>query len=536
MIETKLTVPEPGYVMRRRVKTVERERAADYLIPSVQSRITYAVLDGFAVHVTADAAVCPVCGREMPAYGPGRTKTRAEIEAWASLQTSLFGDPPPRLEFGVPVKEPGPLTCPECGNTSVRSAGEREATLTERRGKVSLTVALKTGDETRLLGVKPPESGWKTETLTFDLKSGKVYITLNNEHDSATRDVTGAEYPWPGEHPAVKLADGSKTVRRALKHAFERICGESIPFGERELSAERFVLLTRFRGYGRDFYRLVPYADAYYRIGRTFRKASERLRRADRVPEFYRSSGLPTAKTVRKILFYEPSLLFYTDELSRLWNIIRDSGLFCAALSGTVYWNLAYLHMRPAAFRYLYDLRNECGVLKMMRVFTDWNRGWMEYAPWYLSYSEEFRAAERKKWRKWRYGPKQSGDYPMFIGDIFSVPLLRSSEAEKYPADTEVRGFRFVLLRTSFEYIRAGKALRNCLDHWEDFQGSVYAVYDPDGKCVAAAELERGKLCLALASDNDPIEKVEELPIALGEWMRLNGLEWEHHDEAYEEI
>lgn len=537
MTETRLTVPEPGYVMRRRVKTLERERAVDYLIPSVQSRITYAELDGFAVHITADAAVCPVCGREMPAYRQGPTRTRAEIETWATLQTSLFAPAPDCLEFMTPIADPGTLKCPECGKKSGLSAGEREVTLTERRGKVSLSVVLKQGDETHLKGVKTPKEGWKTETLTFNLKSGKIYITLKSGDESVTRDITGAEYPWPVDHPVIKLADGSKTVRRALKHALERRWGESVPFGERELTAERLVLLTRFRGYSRDFYRLVPYADAYYRIGRTFRKEAKMLRRADRVPEFYRTLVLPMAKSVRKIIFSEPSLLFYTDELRRLWVLLGDVNLFRAALSGSIYVVLAYLRMRPATFRYLYDLRNECGILKMLRVLMAENRGWMDYAPVYLSYSKEFRAEERRTWREQKQGPVRNTEYPKFVGDRFSVPLLIRSEAEaKYPADVEACGFRFERLASSFEYLRAAKALRNCLADWEEFRGNVYAIYGPDGTCVAAAEVGGKKLHQALSSDNDMTAKVEGLPAAISEWMKLNGLEWEHPDEAYAEM
>lgn len=537
MIETKITVPEPGYVMRRRVKTVERERAADILTPSVQSRTTCAELDGFAVHIATDAAVCPVCGREMPAYGPGRTKTRAEIEAWASLQTSLFAAASKFLEFMTPIADPGPLTCPECGKKSVLSVGEREVTLRERRGKVSLSVVLKQGDETRLKDIRTPKEGWRSETLTFNLKSGKVYITLKNGDESETRDISGAEYPWPENHPVIKLTDGSKAVRRALKHAFERIQVESLPFGERELSAERLVLLTRFRGFGRDFYRLVPYADEHYRIGRTFHKAARRLRHADRVTEFYRRSGLPMVKSIRKLLFAEPSLLFYADELERLWTLIGNVDLFRAAMSGTVYVNLAYLHMRPSAFRYLYDLRNECGILKMLRVLMAPDRGWLEYAPVYLSYSKEFRKAERRGWKDQKRGHVRNTEYPKFIGDRFSVPLLIQSDAEaKYSADSEIRGFRFERLATSFEYLRAGKALRNCLDDWEEFRGSVYAVYGPDGTCVAAAEVSGNKLHQALSSDNDLIAKIEGLPWALEEWMKANSLEWKYPDEAYAEI
>ena len=53
---------------------------------------------------------------------------------------------------------------------------------------------------------------------------------------------------------------------------------------------------------------------------------------------------------------------------------------------------------------------------------------------------------------------------------------------------------------------------------------------------MAAAEVGGKKLQQALSSDNDMTAKVEGLPAAIGEWMKLNGLEWEHPDEAYAEM
>ena len=139
-----------------------------------------------------------------------------------------------------------------------------------------------------------------------------------------------------------------KPVNRELKNQFIKIFRGSLPFRTKELTVEQFVLMTRFIGYNCGFYNALPYAEKENLIERRFLKSAKRLHHAVKVPNIFEKTTLPKVKSIRKLLFCNPALFFYTEELEQLWKIIEDVNLFRNFItSQNIFSELAFLHKMP---------------------------------------------------------------------------------------------------------------------------------------------------------------------------------------------
>ena len=91
--------------------------------------------------------------------------------------------------------------------------------------------------------------------------------------------------------------------------------------------------------------------------------------------------------------------------------------------------------------------------------------------------------------------------------------------------DCTINGYHFFWLRSSNEYARAAKRLKNCLGEWQSYYSPVVCVRKKD-KLVASIELYRKKVVQARGFNNQPIEDDVSLYKAVQVWMEMYKLVW----------
>ena len=544
MKEISLIVPGFGYVIRSREIRIDRDTAPDVLTPKIQKRLTKAIRCDDAVLLVKHAAVCPRCGKELPAYSRNpaaerkfTAKTPEELERWSSYQMSLFGDEPEEIEFNTPVDKISRFFCPRCGEAFHKSGGFRNVVITAKKRKVSVMLRLGSADFFKIdWAPKTKLAEWSRhtvfETITFNLNNGHTFLSLESGSGCryTVRDITGARLPDSNSDPVIEIVETCKPVRRALKRFLEPYWNGRMPFSQRELTIARYILLVRFVGYDRSFYRAVPCTDHENEIVKSFARRAERLHFASHVPRLFASSGLPEVKSISKTIYTAPAWMFYQAELERLWGFIKDLNyfrrLFEPGGATNLFETLSVLHRQPACFSFLSEYAEEAGEKKLFRLLAYGRSRWWDYAPVYLSLSDHYKAIEKTKWKTAFFPRGHAVDGPPVGPTAFSIPVpaAGSRAGACLPPDGAVCGYVFTRLSSSREYRLAGTQLHNCLkDYWRLYNGTVYGIVK-DHRYLAAVELCGRVIRQAYTSYDRPMDAEGPLFEAYEIWKRNNGL------------
>lgn len=206
------------------------------------------------------------------------------------------------------------------------------------------------------------------------------------------------------------------------------------------------------------------------------------------------------------------------------WATSTISRRLLQSRSQNIYRTLAFLHRSPSAAVYLTDLREQNGPAAVFRELNDGTAIWQYIAADYAAMSDYAKKEERRRWKgrnkdgNGPYGPERGN------GGLFSVrtpPLVRNPD--ELPPDCVLEGIRFQRLDNSNEYRRAGKELRNCLDCWENFGGTVYGIL-LNGHFAAAAELDGKRILQAYGYRNRSVETDQRVYGANCAWKERYGL------------
>ena len=282
--------------------------------------------------------------------------------------------------------------------------------------------------------------------------------------------------------------------------------------------------MTRFVGYSRDFYDCVPYTCYAFGVGRAFRTRAKRMHRAADVARLYDVLALPAVKSIRRIVFAQPGLLFYAEGIRDVWEALGDYNLLARFLrQDGVYRMLSELYMRPGILEYMRDYAAiKGGVYLLLDMETDWGRV-CRIAVDYASMSLGLRRQIQSGWRRRR-------DMVAAPRHAYSVPMSRPDTAI---ADCTVDGYEFRWLRSSNEYADAATQLQNCLCEWSP-DGSPVVGVRKRGRFVAAIEVYRGCVVQARGRGNRDIHADPVLCAAFDSWMTRYGLQWGVRDDEWE--
>ena len=535
MQEINLTLPHLGFRIETREITVDSDRAQDILTAEEQQKTSYAVRNDNDVTITKHVIVCSYCGEETPAYADCishskksfKSKTRDEIDLWATRQMSLFGEPPQTISFNDPIGRMDRFTCPHCSTKLV--ADERKYHVIIRSGRRKIKILRELNNFEDYFAVSWIKDFQTTdfdlyEAITFNLRNGHTSVSLENSTGEklAVRDISNDDVSNMSEGPVFKLVQFYEPVYREIKRFFSKHWSGAFPFMFREMDAEKYILLTKFIGYDREFYIALPFSNAGNGIDKSFAEIAKRLHNANDVPALFKASNLPNIKTIRKIIFTNPALLFYLKELEIFCQIFNDPNFFRTFLgSREVYKALSTLHKYPRMADYYTELAAAIGQKALCNYLSNGNDFVYSYALEYLLLSDYEKRIARKKWTS-SFFFKEDYREIRKLGNTFSVPIPpRNNGIDEL--ECRIDGYSFVRLRNSKEYITAGKELQNCLGVWERFDTDVYVI-SKAGKYVAAVEISDDVITQAYTYQNGEIREDHELFSAFCTWKEQNVL------------
>ncbi len=525
-----LEIPN-GYRLNRRVQAMELEAACALLRTKKRRRYTCAVKKGGIVELVRELVVCPACGHEspsynrplMPIYGQRdaiqRPATKEVLEAWTSRQMTFFEETQ-ALHFRQFNPPGGAYECPQCLYKSHPFTGNIPVVLIHRRHK--LTVRQEVTSLADILSIPWLRSLsfafpiW--EEFVFNFRNGRTYIQLVDQvgEKLAVYDLTSRKNV--NSVGAFHFLFQNTRLRRMVKKAFELEWRSKLPFSEQELDLPHLMLLTEFIGYPKTFYYAIPYARGTYGVDPLFRKERARLHRAVDIPQLYRCSALPQAKSVRRFIFQNPAVLFYQEECQRLCKLVDDLNLFCRLLaSPSLYLLLAALKAHPGIFSFFEDYVQVKGGKGLLdKVLPYWG-GAFYYALHYCTLSKGTKNQEQIRWRK--------KDFHFRFRITMSPFSLPMPPIHTKIHDCTINGYRFFWLKNSSDYYNTSQELHNCLDTWGPYNNPVICAAK-NQRALAAIEVKDGSYIVqAQLPHNCFIKEGTPLYAAYRIWRRKYGLQ-----------
>ncbi len=534
MEDNKLLIPG-SYTITREEHAFDADEAVSVITNTDLTKYSSGSFRGNTVTLVSYSVNCAVCGAKTPAYGKffGIAKdTKKEkyvlpyaAEKWSEGQYDFLKPWSPDIKLCEELPCADGLVCPRCGIGFLCKNEPRDITVRSRRGKISFTVPV---------NKRCKERKTCSETVSFNLKKGRIYVSCESDGEKTVRDLTGKDpSKCEAQFEALKFLRYCAPLVREIALRFEKISGAPLPFEENEASFVRFILPTVFVGYGKRFYRGIPFDESGMRVEGSFRKTASALRRASRVPRYLNTTRLPKKKSVRRTLFEDPALLFFTPELELLWDVSGDVNCFVRMLkehTAALYSVLSVIHTRPSTAAFLTDYVKTTGVrvdeltsdVKLLKRLPYVGSGFDYYASYYASLTDKGREKERMRWKTNR---KDVGS--MKPGPFFSVPVRRAHPGEEKrltPAErSSVGEFVFERLDNTREYICAGKILHNCLGVWDPHSTDVWGIKE-NGKYVGAVEIYKNEVLQAETAYNEPISYDVRINAAFETWCEQNGL------------
>lgn len=520
-----------GYEIVEKRRELPLEKAKEWLLTRRRQRYSTAERNGSSAVLTRHVIRCPHCGGELPAYPRFAIGL---LEDWCGvIPATVPGhavrtwawDSPERqtgvLQLNEPCRAQGGYICPRCGGSS--DAARRRERVCLRFDKTKLVVECRTTDLRTLL-----EDPWfpqervvlplpVCERLEFHFGRGRTCLRLLGPQGEqlAVRDITNGSTGFCSV--TVRLLQSHRLLRRAVARAF---AASGIPLACRvaELRLQDLIEAVRFIGFPAAFYTAIPYTADTCSLDRSFYTAAARLHRANRVEQAYLAAGLPAAKSVRRIFFQQPWMLFYPQEAAAFWRAVESPSVFCRLMSGEQGCSrLAFFHQYPAAMVYFADYCRVKGVSALRRGMEQDAGEMYGAAMRYAVMNPRLRQQEQRRW-------KQKGNRRQeYAPSAYSVPVV-SEPDERMEGATG--GYTFRWLRSTNEYRAAGKALENCLTQWCVGMPPVLLVRK-NGEPLAAVEVKDGMITQAYLANNRLLRHNEALLKAAERWAALRGLQWQ---------
>ncbi len=526
-----------GFRVVEKTKTMHISRAEKLLLSKRRCDYIKAVRNGEEAQLTSKYYICPFCGtphaanKANAAFYPNHRSTVRDnmlIKKWASMQMSMFDDSSSNeLNLARNESQPAFFRCNRCEHTAAIKTASRQVDMTLHRKKITVRCEILMLHE--LLSMELIKKGGAHitfplfECVTFDLGKGRVLVKAETADGEVLccRDVT---------HDPKQLTGGAfyrafndyKAVERNLKRLFAQAWGAALPFCSRTYRLDLFFRMTTFVGYPAVFYFSVPLAPGALVVEKSFRAQAKKLHFAKNIDTAYTDSGLPQIKSVRRIVFENPGLCFYAEEICELLHMLGDHNLLCTLLRNShIYEILSDLHMRPGIFSYL---RDYIAVMGAKRLLMCIEKSWelvSNHAIDYACMSQALRLQTQSQWKA-----KSEAEITERRPSAYSIPRGCPDERIK---DCVIDGYQFFWLRNSNDYQLAGEQLNNCLGQWPTSSAPVVCMKRNE-HWLAAIAVSGNEVVDALGYDNRELEVDPRLYGVLKKWMQRNHLT---RDEEY---
>lgn len=543
MYSVDFLIPD-GYEVKENYLFTDIESAYKILSTRKQRKYTCASRDGLNAILVSHQLVCPYCNYKVPAYERFIKSSpyywyyetpfsKRVIAEWCTTQLSFLEDNQcGKLDLSKVYKPTGTQVCKKCGRESLPMTKKRRVSVCYNKNKLEISA--------EVLGVAELMAiPWKTgkcitlelplfEKVTFNLKKGHTHISLSNAKGEAFSVIDITEYSEVWHNGAVyKLLASNVNLSRTIKRYFEKRWHGGLPYGKREMDPDKYILLTRFIGFDRSFYDSIPYESDGIKIAGNFKSVAKSLHSIEMAEQRLINSGIPKAKSVRRIVCKNCGMLFYLRELELLYGAVKDVNIYCKVLlSKYIYDILATLKQRPAVIDFFADYRRIKGSVNLYyKCVEKWYK-YRRYAVNYSSMGTYLRAIEQATWTK--NGPDLSVHTAC---PVFSLPMHIGNGIN----DCVIDGFSFIWLRNGKDCLAASKALHNCLSHWSVFDNPVVCIKQ-GGKVVGAIEVSENVVIQARGEENSDISENTKMYSAYQKWKKRFGLKNCGEDDEMNEL
>lgn len=473
-------------------------------------------LQNDAVTLTRHKFICRNCGAHIPAYPhtfmsyyfrPRKRVPRNIAFEWCGSYPSFFDNKNEvkALQLYTPfTKSKEELTCPYCNHSSKISNDTEEISFDLTRKKLNVSCKINTITEILLLtwSLNLEITSFPLyETICFNFKKHKVYLELAKEDGSkiGVRDITNGLPEKERGSKLTTLIDNNVLVKSKLTKYFEDMwkCTK-LPFCLNELNLQKFIAMSKFIGFNKDFYLNIPVLENDELLfDPSFKNERRKLSNSCNCIQIFENSTLPKVKSVKKILFENQKFFFYITEIENFYKFFgEDSNLLVSFLKSlNNYSHLSMLHSHPAIMDFYSDFSKIKSPEKLHKILLDYGYQTTEYALHYASLNSELRKAERKKWN-------ETKAKSLFDDRLKQIKQTESLFTEDEPhnfklKDQTYNGYTYTLLTSRQQMIALGKHLSNCLQSTYYTTPIIGVVQN--GKYIAAIELDGG--------DNDTVEQ-----------------------------
>lgn len=522
-----------GFNIMEKSVIVDLHTAYQQLSGKGQLRYTKAEKDGMQVSLTSHVLVCPHCGKYKPFYRhfmkPVMVKPQISklcIERWTSRQLSFLEPEESQAQvllLNRPEWELEEFRCKSCGLISKPS--DKKETLRLEYQELGLEVSTKIRDMEEFSALIWGELLIEVpvfrllEVFCLDLEKGQVFLKLESNGNCVVNlDLSDTVAQAYGSKFALLLKN-QRMLRRRIKQFYAQFWDNGLPFSDDEMKLQRVWELTKFIGYPRTFYDAIPYLFGHDELDDTFSVVSQRLHWSKDAINLFQSSTLSSKKSLRRIIFTNPGLLFYLNELETLYSIYMDINLFCCLIENQdVFQLLVKLHAYPGIQVFIRDYFEtcKCKPLTLLESFIDRDSDFYLSAALYSLASEAQKQRERVLWRMkgvYRYTGEESSPFSVAPN---STPIRYES---RFPLVSRVGTFRFEILRTRNECQKIGEALGNCLGYYSQMAENLFAVY-LGNRPITAIEVNKNIIVQASCKRNRPVTKYPTLFSAISIWAK----------------
>ncbi len=554
-----------GYTMAIKEDALDIDTAVKILTSRKRNNYISARRFGQELQVSLKKKIwtCPFCNYQMAAtlFDSAQRKlfwnrfvNNEKIREWGTRQICFFNDEKNEIELSPDPVITGKIKCPKCHRISLPSKTKRRVSIEWDKKQIEIKAQIIGLNE--ILALTWPEFAENTitielplfEVVRFNLSTGlsSIQVTSNNQVIVAD-DITEEPSIW--EKGIVHaLIQNNVNIGRSIKRIFLECFKGSLPFDKHELlhDPQKYVLMTKFIGYQREFYDAIPFLNGTHIIEKSFVNMASQLHTVESVYGLFEKSSLPKYKSIKKIFFYKTGLMFYLPECEKLYSILNDPNHFCSLLKfESVFSLLAILHQRPLLFEFVVDYKAVRGAKPTILMLSSFEKS-MKEAIDYATMNDSARLQIQNTWKNHPHHHKEK--HLIEINDDFddedeleetlycSVQRVPFSVPMKTPIqgieNCTIDSFSFVWLRTKNEYWQSGEILKNCLRAWDQNGNPVIVVKEKE-KIVAAIEVGTEGVCQIRAYRNSSIAQVPGLPAVYEKWLKRFNLQENSIEERY---
>ena len=352
--------------------------------------------------------------------------------------------------------------------------------------------------------------------LEFNHDAGKTYFV---DASYKVRDITEDNPPLEG-FMLKKFLEEFVELKEAIISVFPDIHDEILLHRNDKKFLETLISANRFKGFPHSFYNAIPFYKNSRVIHCGFDYIVNNLKRYDDIPEIYKQNNLPDKKAMRKLIFNNPELIFYSKEIAELSSFFNyDVLLTILQSSKIVYLFLSNLHAKPELFIFLRQMVDDVGSVCAWWYIKHGIDRFIDAAKDYLRVNEG--RPELYTFKRWKNTLKGLNESPSVEFNVFV-------SGDKNIPDDKIDDYIFTRLKNSTDYEKAAKHLNNCLHDtwWKSDDSVIIGIIDNnDNKYVGAIELNGKIINQAVLHGNEHISDDNDIFYAYLTWQEKHDLE-----------